>query len=266
MHVAITGASTGIGEGLAREFARAGARLTLVARRKEKMEGLAKELRAKHPGAAGEPAHFVAAVDLADPERATEWIAPAEAALGPIDVLVNNAGVYMVAATAAMDVQEGERLLRLNLFTPLRIIRAALPAMIARRSGTIVNVASAAALAPTPGLTYYNASKGGLAAASEALRGELRGTGVQVVTVYPGMIKTDMMVNGKAAFDASPVVELMPVGSTASLARHVLRAVVRRRGRVIYPHYNRIARVLPTFTRWMLDRYTPPVKTGGSPG
>ena len=90
--------------------------------------------------------------------------------------------------------------------------------VLAKKSGVIVDIASLAALAPTPGMTYYNASKAGLAAASEALRGELRGTGVHVVTVYPGIVATDMAEKGLAAYGSSIALRLQPKGTTAALA------------------------------------------------
>src|SRR4051812_37205864 len=96
MHVAITGASSGIGEALAREYVRAGARVTLVARRRELLDTVAASLPAGST--------FVIAADLGAPERAAEFVAPAEEALGPIDVLVNNAGMQVVAPIAETSV------------------------------------------------------------------------------------------------------------------------------------------------------------------
>src|SRR4051812_46636553 len=183
MHVAVTGASAGIGEAIAREFSASGAKLSLIARRREKLDAIAASSTGKT---------FVIAADLGDVERACDWIAPAEAALGPIDVLVNNAGVQVVGPTDQTDIARCEDMLRLDLHTPMRLTRTLLPAMLARRSGTIVDIASLAALAPLSGMFYYNAAKAGLAYASEALRAELRGTGVHVVTVYPGPVDTEL--------------------------------------------------------------------------
>ena len=251
MHVAVTGASAGIGEAIARRFADQGARLTLIARRREQLESIAQSI--------GDALVFDR--DLADIEHCCDWIAPAEDKHGPIDVLVNNAGIQVIGHTHELDVERGEHSLRVNVMAPLRLTRAVLPAMIARRRGTIVDITSMAALAPTPGMTYYNASKGALAAASEALRGELRGTGVHVVTVYPGIIPTtDMGAKGLAAYEPSRALALQPTGTTAKLAELVHHAVVRRHPRVIYPRMNALARWFPGTTRFVMDRFTPSMR------
>jgi short-subunit dehydrogenase len=252
MHVVVTGASSGIGRAIAARYAEGGANLTLVARRKERLEALAAEVSTK--------CHVVAK-DLSTPDTATDWIDGAEKALGPIDVLVNNAGIQVIAASADVDVDRGEMSLRLNLLTPLRLTRALLPSMIARGQGAIVDIASMAALAPTPCMTYYNAGKAGLAAASEAMRGELAGTGVHVVTVYPGIIpSTDMGEKGLASYEHSALLGMQPTGTTEKLAELVHSAVRRKRARVIYPRLNVFARWFPGATRMMMDRFTPKLR------
>ena len=253
MHIAITGASSGIGASLARELARHGHSLTLVARRADRLRALASELS---------PAKVtVLPWDLADVARAAGWIADAEEALGPIDVLINNAGVQIVAPTAGVDPDEADRLFAIDLLAPLRLTRAVLPQMIARKSGTIVDVASMAALAPTPGMMHYNAAKAGLAAASESLRGELRGTGVHVVTVYPGIIgTTDMARAAMEKFEESKLISAFPHGSEEELSRLVRLAIERKTARVIYPRSGVLSRWFPGTTRWVLDRFTPPLK------
>jgi short-subunit dehydrogenase len=251
MHVAVTGASAGIGEAIAREFGAAGAKLSLVARRKERLDAIARDV--------AQPTR-VFQRDLSDVEAATDWLAEAEAALGPIDVLVNNAGVQIIEPAHTIDPARGEHLLRVDLHTPLRLTRAVLPAMIARGSGCIVDVASMAALAPMPGMLYYNAAKAALGAASEALRGELRGTGVHVVTVYPGPVDTDMGQRGYDRYEPTLAARLSPVGNTAELARMVRRAVERRRARIIYPRAYAVARWFPNLSRWFTLRFAPKMK------
>lgn len=247
-HVAITGASSGIGAAIARDMSAAGLSVTLVARRREAMEALAQVL----PGRS-----HIAVCDLAQVVDATSWIADAERALGPVDILVNNAGVQVIGPATELDVERGERSVAVNLLSPLRLVRALLPGMTERRCGAIVNIASLAALAPTPGMTYYNASKAGIASASEALRGELLRTPIQVVTVYPGIIETDMGRAGLAAYGSSKAISLQPRGTVGTLARKVRQAVIRGDARVIYPGVYRLARLLPGVTRFVIDRMTP---------
>ncbi|MBI4951880.1 MAG: SDR family NAD(P)-dependent oxidoreductase [Myxococcales bacterium] len=255
-HVVVTGASAGIGEGMVREWVRAGASVTMVARRRELMQSLADEV--------GGTTRVVAA-DLGDPGQATRWLADAEAELGPVDVLVNNAGVQIVAASSSVSLERARALLEVDLLAPLALAHAVLPAMLRRGAGAIVNIASVAALGPTPGMLHYNAAKAGLAAASESLRGELRRTGVHVVTVYPGPVDTPMSRAAYEVVPPSPAVRLLPIGNTATLARRVRRAVERRRARVIYPWLYTLSRHFPALTRWMLDRFTPPLPAPEDP-
>lgn len=251
MHIVVTGASSGIGEAVARELARPGTRLTLVARRRARLEALATELTSL-----GAEVRVVEH-DLSKPAEATAWLPATLAAFGPVDVLINNAGVQIVGSTAETDNDAADALLATNLLSPLRLTRALLPSMLARGAGTVVDVASVAALAPTPGMTWYNASKAGLAAASESLRGELRGTGVHVVTVYPGIIDTAMSDAAIERAEPSRMLALQPHGKADELARRIHRAITKRTDRVIFPRSMSLTRRFPALTRWFLDRYTP---------
>jgi short-subunit dehydrogenase len=247
-HVAITGASSGIGEALVREFVGAGHAVSMVARRRELLEALQRVVSGR--------THVVAA-DLSDPAQALAWLAAAEAELGPIEVLVNYAGVQYVEPTAEVSAERARALLEVDLLAPLALVGAVLPAMLERGSGTIVNMASVAALVPVPGMAHYNAAKAGLAAASESLRGELRRSGVNVVTVYPGPIDTPM---ARLAYDAYPPTvtrRLMKDRPPAELARRVRRAVERRRGRLVYPATYHWTRWLPALARAIVDAVTP---------
>jgi len=251
MHVVVTGASSGIGEAIAREYFARGARVTLVARRKEHLEKIA--------AAAAGRSHVVCA-DLADPDAAWTWLDEAETALGPIDVLVNNAGSQIVKHAAETDWPAAERLLRLDLLVPLRLTTLVLQRMIPRLSGAIVDIASMAALAPTPGMFFYNAAKGGLAAASEGLRAEVKRHGIHVVTVYPGPVTSELEAAGRAAYEDRATTRNVPTGSPEILARLVADAVSKKQPRVVYPRMYGIARHFPNATRWALDALTPPLK------
>lgn len=252
MHVVITGASSGIGDAIAREYAGRGAKLTLVARRKDLLEKLAADT--------GRPAHIVQA-DLAIPSQVTSWVDEAEAVNGPIDVLINNAGVQIVRSFVDTPFEDGERLLHIDLFAPLKLSQYVARKMVARRSGTIVDISSMAAIAPTPGMAFYNAAKGGLAAASEALRAELKPHGVHVVTVYPGPVKTPMETAGRAAYVESRAASMLaPAGDAGVLARLVADAVEEKAARVIYPFMNALGRHFPALTRVILDTFTPKLR------
>lgn len=253
MHCIVTGASSGIGAAIARDFSSHGADVTLVARRTARLEALADELQTK--------AHVVTA-DLSELETCTDWLAEAVRVLGPADVLVNNAGVQVVEPFEDGDPDRHDLVLRVNLAAPMRLARAVVGPMLERGQGTIVNVASLAALAPTPFMSSYNASKAGLAGWSEALRGELRKTGVNVVTVYPGPVKTAM---ADAAVDAyanagKDVAGGLPTGNTQTLAERVRRAVERGSARLTYPRVYVVAKWFPGLTRFLVDRMTPSLR------
>lgn len=249
MHAFVTGASSGIGEAIARIFSAEGYDVTLVARRESELTRVAGLL-------SPERRCSVRPADLSELGSVEPLVAEAERELGPIDVLVNNAGMQIVASTAEVDPREGERLLTLNVMAPFRLTHAALRRMIPRGAGTIVDIASLAALAPTPGMFHYSASKAALAAASESLRAEVARHGVHVVTVYPGPIHTPM---AQAAVDryAGDPTRGLPIGDTDTLARLVLRAVRKRRARVIYPRAYALARSFPALTRSVVDRFSP---------
>jgi short-subunit dehydrogenase len=118
-------------------------------------------------------------------------------------------------------------------------------------------VSSVAALVTPQGYTIYGASKAGLAAASEALRREVRGSGVHVVTVYPGPVHSELAKRGVEGFESSPWVSRAPWGTADELARLVRRAVDKKKARVIYPRFYALTRWFPPLARWVTDRTTP---------
>lgn len=257
MHVVVTGASSGIGEAIAREYLARGASVTLLARRAENLERVA---------AAGAGRTHVVTADLSEArfcaadEAPWDWLDASERALGPVDVLVNNAGVQICRRATETEWPEAERLLRLDLHVPLRLTALVLRRMIPRGSGAIVDIASMAALAPTPGMFFYNAAKGGLAAASEGLRAEVKKHGIHVVTVYPGPVTSELEAAGRAAFEDTATTRNVPTGSPEVLARLVADAVKKKKPRVVYPRMYGLARHFPNATRWAIDAFAPPLK------
>jgi short-subunit dehydrogenase len=108
---------------------------------------------------------------------------------------------------------------------------------------------------------FYNASKAALAGASEGLRGELRGTGVHVMTVYPGPVRTPMEAAGRDAYDQTAAMRVLtPIGEAGVLARKIANGVASRRARIIYPAMYGLLRHFPNLTRFALDRFTPRLK------
>ena len=181
----ITGASAGIGRELAREFAANGYDLVVVARRRSRLAALKRELEADH----GVSVRVVEA-DLFDPAALAalrERLARLQ-----IDVLVNNAGTLEGGPFADMAPERVAEMLRLNVAALVEMTHAFLPGMLSRGHGRIVNLASIAAFAPVPWLSVYAASKSFVLAFSEALAEELRGTGVSVTAVCPGLTNSEM--------------------------------------------------------------------------
>jgi short-subunit dehydrogenase len=181
----------------------------------------------------------------------------AEERFGPVDILVNNAGTSYIEPTAGVDEERVRRIFQINVHTPIAAVHHVLPGMLARRRGTIVNVASVAAFTHAPYLAHYHATKGALGNFSESLRLELRGTGIDVVTVYPGPIKTPMADRNWAQFKSTAATRAAPIGDAKTLARLVLRAVDKRQPRVIYPRFYLLAWWLPWFSRWVTERFVP---------
>lgn len=250
-HVAITGASSGIGAALVEEYVSQGAAVTLVARRRADMEALAARV-------GGRTQIFVC--DLSDLSRCCDWLAPAAAHFGPIDVLINNAGVQRVLPAAEHEDSDLDAMLNLNLLAPLHLTRAVLPAMLQRGSGTIVDVSSTAAYAPTPGMWGYIASKAGSGAASEGLGIELAKTGVHVLTVYPGPVDTPLARTGYAAYP-DWAQKLLLTGDPRELARRICAAVELKQRVLIYPLPYALCRFFPGITRWLLRLIAPPVRS-----
>ncbi len=185
----ITGASSGIGLALARRFARDRARLVLVARSADRLAALAEEIRRD-----GGEAQVLVADLVAD--AAAERVVAAARAVGEIEVLVNNAGVGEYGPFAEKDYPASERMMRLNMDAVTRLTHLALPAMLARRSGWILNVASMAGFQPTPHMGVYGATKAFVRNFSLALREEVRRRGVVVSCLCPGPVRTGFFSRG----------------------------------------------------------------------
>jgi short-subunit dehydrogenase len=251
MHALITGASSGLGAGMAKHFATLGWDLTLAARREERLEALAATLSTKT---------HIRVTDLSDLEQCIPLIEEAQAALGPIDVLVNNAGIQYVEAAASVSDERAERLFTVDVLAPMRLQRRVLEDMLPRKSGTIVNVASMAGIISTPGMCHYNGAKAALASCSESLRVELRNSGVHVVTVYPGPVHSDMEAAARENFEPSAAANNIPTGTAQGLAHLIEKAIKKRKARVVYPRVYALSRYYRVTSQWVTDMMTPPLR------
>ena len=191
--VAITGASSGIGEATALAFARKGSRLALGARRLDRLNAVAEKCRE-----AGSPDVSTRRLDVGRHADARAFVAAALRDHDRIDVLVNNAGLGWMGRLHEMPEEKVDELLATNLAGVIATTQAALPSMLERRSGVIINVASVVGFRAAPYSAVYSATKHAVVGLSHALRGELSGTGVKVCVVYPASTKSEFFDHTEA--------------------------------------------------------------------
>ena len=182
----ITGASSGIGATFARTLAAQGAHVVLVARSEDKLRDLATTLATQYTIRAD-----VLTADLSHPEAGQKLFAATQQLGLPIDMLINNAGFGTHGPFDSLDPERERQEIMLNVAAVVDLTHRFLPAMLARRSGSIINVASTAAFQPTPYMAVYGASKAFVLSFSEALWAEYRGEGIRVLALCPGATSTD---------------------------------------------------------------------------
>jgi uncharacterized protein len=246
----VTGASSGIGEALAHCFARDGHRLVLVARSESRLHALAAALRAHH-GVRVE----VLPADLAVPGAAAALAALLRRKRWPIDVLVNNAGILEHGAFCAVEGSRHQQVIDLNVSGLTAMLAAFVPAMLRRGRGRVLNVASIAASLPVPGLATYAATKAYVLSLTESLAEELRGSGVTLTALCPGITATGML--GEAAAHNARLAELPSflVGSADEVAAAGYRACLAGDVVVVPGAINRAATAAAAATpQWLLRR------------
>ncbi len=237
----VTGAGGGIGRALCHALAAAGCRLGLVNRTAGKLDVLAKELK---PTGTALSAH---AVDVRDAEALTAALSAIESDLGPVDLLIHNAGVAHVTRAAAPDLDDFEEMLRVNYLGGVHAIAAVLPGMIARGHGRIVAISSLNSHRGMAWSAGYSASKAAISTYLESLRPALRRRGILVTTAFLGFVDT-------------PMTRAMPLGfpvwmmSPERAAKHIVRAIVHGRRELYAPWHEALgASILRYLPAWAFD-------------
>lgn len=234
--VLITGASRGLGLAMAEEFGRKGAKLVLTARDPWQLQR-AKQSLVERGAVESAEAVLTIPADLRQAEEARQVVQKATEHFGRVDVLVNNAGVITVGPVENQRVEDFREVMDSNFFSAVQCTLAALPQMLARGDGTIVNIASIGGKIAVPHMLPYTASKFAAVGFSEGLHAELRAKGVHVLTVCPGLMRTGSHLSAQFAGDAereyrwfSLAANLPGISmSAATAARRIVRAVVAGR-------------------------------------
>ncbi len=243
--ILISGASSGIGAVLARELARRGARVGLLARRAERLEALAAEIEE----AGGQAAWAVA--DVADAEALCRALDDLARELDGVDMIIANAGYGHPENPAKLKPGTAERMYDINLFGMLRMIDWALPGFWERRSGHIVGVASMASYLGMPNSASYCGSKAAMRVHLQSLRVSLKRRGIAVTTLCPGFVDSELTRKTKA-----PMPFFWP---TDRAVRYIADALERRRGEVMFPWQMRwiiqlLARLPTALSEWLIGR------------
>jgi NAD(P)-dependent dehydrogenase (short-subunit alcohol dehydrogenase family) len=244
--VIITGASSGIGLETALAFAREGARVVLVARHEARL----RDVVDAHPDLRDR--FLVVPADVTKDEDVTRLVATTISKLGRVDVLVNNAGIGMRASVADMPIDDVRSVMDVNFLGPIRCIQAVLPHMRRQGAGQIVNVGSVLSVVVTPRNSAYCASKFALLALTDALRIELHGTRIEVISVLPAYTDTpffEHMYRYGGPTRMSPFKGQHPV----KVARAILRGCARHNRQVVLTVSSRIAIWMRRLTPRLLD-------------
>jgi len=248
----VTGASSGIGRALALRLAREGMRVALVARRRADLEALAAEIAREGGDACAFPCDVESAAEVAATARA------AALHFGAVDLLVNNAGYGHHRAFLDWDLDDMERMMRVNYLGTLRFTKALLPGMVARGRGSLVFVASVAGKIATPDESAYSASKFAMIGLAQSLSLEVEDAGVHVLVVCPGVIRTPFF--DEEALSRMPPVSLRSMTDAEGLVDAIVDALARGKREVTYPRSIAAAYVVqaiaPGFMRRQVKRTT----------
>jgi short-subunit dehydrogenase len=267
----VTGGSRGLGLVLARELGRRGMRVVVCARDEEELERARASLAAEAIDATALP------VDVTDPDGMAGMVADVEENIGPVELLVNNAGIIQVGPSEAMNLDDYRRAMDVMFWGALNGAEAVLPRMRARRRGTIVNVTSIGAAVGIPHLAPYDAAKFALRGWSEALGAEQARHGIAIVTVVPGLMRTGSfghaLVKGKRYAEASlfSLMASLPLLTVSAerAAHRIVRAVEHRERFVVVGAPAKLLRIVHSLAPGgvvrvlgVLNRLLPPPDEG----
>jgi short-subunit dehydrogenase len=247
--VLITGASSGIGEELARQLGQAGAKLTLTARRVDLLEALAQKITAS-----GAPKPLVVQCDVTQDADLARAVSENMRQWGKLDVVIANAGFGVVGAFKNLSVEDYRRQFETNVFGVLRTIYAALPE-VEKAKGNVVIVGSVAGWVASPGGSPYAMSKFALRALANAITPELSSSDVKVTLISPGFVASDIRRvdnQGKVHSGTKDPIPTWLVMSTDTAVRQILRAVARGKREAIITGHGKIFVFLQRFMPWTL--------------
>ena len=247
-HILITGAAGAIGSALCEKFSThyPHAHLTLI----DINETALQKKTSAFSGRAG-----YAVWDLFKPESLpAQWKSVTDAH-GPVDILVNCAGIMDIITFRGTGWDQGWKLLTVNMISPLRLMDLAVQDM--PQGGTIINISSMAGRVPIAGCAYYSGAKAGLAMASEIARNELAKRNINVVTVYPGPIHSGLETHARSQVKKGLVSRFIPTGTPDAIAEKIIDACRHRQARVIHPASFSVAHYFNGISQWAVSRLSP---------
>jgi len=252
--VLITGASSGIGESTALILSKKGFRVVLAARRKDRLDGITKEIH--ETGGEAYPIQL----DISDVGQVKDVVSWIQRELGSINILINNAGsarhLWLDELSLDSDIR-GQ--IQVNLIGMIQLTRAVLPDMLAAGSGQIIHISSVASWVGVPTYSIYNASKFGARGFMEGLRRELRGTGITVSEIFPGGVDTEFAQDPEVAWKTTTVTPKFALLSPQDVADKILQMINNKKNRSVIPGIMWLAiwanALFPCLVSWILSKY-----------
>jgi short-subunit dehydrogenase len=254
--VVITGASGGIGAGLARDFAGQGSSLVLAARSRDKLEALASEEVFRKAEV------LLCPTDVTNPEQVKQMAEQTLQRFGRADILINNAGVAQFGSFLQIDLAAMRRVFEVNYWGTVYACREFIPAMIRRGGGKVVNILSTAGFHGQPHLAAYGSSKAALHHFSESLRIEFSREGIGVLEVHPGVIDNEFHLHAVSDNDHPYRLKQIRGANPKKLTHAIVAAIVRDRRELVYPRFWKFyqwgSRMFPRLMSWITRSFILP--------